>query len=577
MLNRTAAMRPLARGVAVALGLALTWPTVAQVAGPAVPGQTPQDIDPAQRLPAVPPAVIDPSTLAVAASCPFTGKGDVTLRRIDVAGATLVSRGAIDAVLADLLDKPADAEVLCTARDRVARLYADQGEALAAVDIPQQTLTDGVLTLQVTEGRVRSVVIENESALGPSSALARAYLAQLDTGATTRWRDVERAFLLTREIPGAEIGFALRRSADDSADGLEVVASASPRRKVDIGVSVQNLGSEELGRESASLRLDANGFTPFGERTSLVLFSSLGGEQKVVQLLEEVRLGASGWTLLGDVAYGRSRPGGALDPLELEGRSRVARLGARYPMVKSRALAWDAGARLEAINQTNDLGFLRSFGAGLIPLFDEKLRVLAIDTSARWQSGPGLVAVSSLELRKGLGIWGASEAGDMLLSRPEGRPDFTSARIGAGARWTVHPSARGTPYVGVNGAAQWSNAPLPAYEEYQVGNYTVGRGFDPGAAAGDRALAAQVEAGWEVRGNSAVTSVFAFVDGARLWNRDVAADDATLRSVGVGARVNSRHGQFAVMWAAPRTGTVPGGPTPDSRVLVTFNHNFSIR
>lgn len=571
-------MRPLACSVSVILGLAFSLPALAQDTPTTLPGQTPQDIDPASRTPAVEPARIDLGTLAVSADCPFAGKGEITLRRIEVAGATLVPQAAIDAAVADLVGHAADAGVLCTARDRVASVYAAHGEALAAVDIPPQDLTPGVLTLRVNEGRVRRVAIENAEALGPSAALAQAYLDALVTDGATRWADVERAFLLVREIPGADVGFTMRRLDDGSPDGLEIVATAAPRRKFDIGVSAHNLGSEELGPWGLSLRADANSFTRLGERTSLVLFSSLGGEQKVAQLLGEVRLGASGWTLLGDIAHGRSEPGGGLEMLELEGRSLVTRLGARYPVVKTRALALDAGVRLEAIDQDNALGFLRDAGLGMIPLFEEDLRVLALDANLRWQRpGSGLAATAGLELRKGLGIWGASEAGDLLLSRAQARPDFVSAKLGLGARWSARPGAMASPFVSVSGAGQWSNAPLPAYEEFQVGNYTIGRGFDPGAASGDSAVAGQLEAGWDLRGDVGAASVFAFVDAAHLWNRDDASEEATLRSIGLGARAYTRHGQFGLALAFPKTGAFPGGETPDARVLFTYTHTFPIR
>ncbi|WP_133501918.1 ShlB/FhaC/HecB family hemolysin secretion/activation protein [Cognatilysobacter terrigena] len=577
-LEANTAARPLARGVAVALGLVLVAPAFAQVAPTRLPGQTAQDVDPARRTPAVPPALIDPSTLSVAGACPFAGKGEVTLTRIDVTGATLVARDLIDAAVADLLGHPADAAVLCTARDRVAAVYARQGEALAAVDIPEQNITAGVLTLRVTEGRVRNVVVENAEAMGPSAALARAYLGAIDNGGATHWSDVERAFLLAREIPGTDMRFALRRTADGTADGLEVIATAAPRRVVDIGVGAHNLGSEELGRENVSLRVDANSFTRFGDRTSLVLSSSLGGEQKVAQLLEEVRMGVSGWTLFGDFAYGRSRPGGGLESLELEGHSSVARLGARYAAVRTRALSVDSALRIDAINQTNDLGLFRSVGLGTIPLFDEKLRVLSFETNARWQRPTsGLAATGTFELRKGLGIWGASEAGDDLLSRAEARPDFVSARLGLGARWSARAASAASPFLAFNSAAQWSNAPLPAYEEFQAGNYTIGRGFDPGAASGDSAVAGQLEAGWDFRGGAMTSNVFAFVDVAHLWNRDDASYDATLRSIGIGARAYTRFGQLALTCAVPQTGAFPGDDKRDARVLFTFNHTFSIR
>ena len=72
-LKAKAAMRPLARGVAVSIALLAATPALSQVAPSRLPGQTAQDIDPARRTPAVPPALIDPGTLAVKAACPFGG------------------------------------------------------------------------------------------------------------------------------------------------------------------------------------------------------------------------------------------------------------------------------------------------------------------------------------------------------------------------------------------------------------------------------------------------------------------------------------------------------------------------
>lgn len=572
------ALRPLVRSVAVALGLSFVAPAFSQVATPTAPGQTPQDIDPARRTPALQPALIDPRALSVSGDCAFAGKGEVTLTRIDVTGATLVGREAIDAAVADLLGRPSDAAVLCTARDRVAALYAARGEALSRVDLPEQRMSDGVLTLRVTEGRLVSTLVQNAQAQGPSAELARAYLSNASGDGATRWRDVERAFMQIREIPGAEPRFALRRASDGSDDGLEVAVDFAPRRRFDFIVNAQNLGSEELGREGASLRVDGNSLTRFGDRTSLVLFSSFGGEQKVVQLMEEVRLGASGWLVLADFAYGRSRPGGGLAPLELEGSSKVGRLGARYGWIKQRDAAVDIGMRLEAIDQKNDLGFLRSVGLGTVPLFEERLRVLALEANGRWQprAMPQLNTGFGLELRQGLDALGASDNGDALLSRAEGRTDFTSLRANAAARWTsIAGGAR--PYMQAAASGQWTADALPAYEEFQIGNYTVGRGFDPGAASAERAVALQLEGGVDLARGTHVISLFGFADGARLWNLDAGSYDSSPWSAGVGLRLRGRAGQLEATYAVPQDPAVPGVPTPDERLLVTYTHSFSIR
>lgn len=573
-------VRSLAHGSAVIAGcLIAAVPAFAQV-DPASVGPTRQDVDPASRIPAVQPRTIDPVTLGSPGACPFAGQGTVTLSRIDVTGATLVPQAELDAAVADLAGQSGDAQLLCTARDRIAAVYASRGEALARVDLPEQRITDGVLALRVTEGRIVDARLENAEAMGPSAALAQAYLDALKTNGATSWADVERAFLLIRELPGAEVGFSMRRAEDGSADGLVAIATFAPRRKLDVTLGAQNLGSETLGRNGVSARLDANGFTRFGDRTSLVLYSSTGGEQQVAQLMEEVRVGPSGLTLTGDVAYGRSRPEGALEVLDLDGESLVARIGARYPFVKSRRAMLDGAVRLEAVEQDNALGFLGPIGGPDIPLFEESLRVLSLELAGRWRHGAAgnLATHSRVELRQGLEALGSSETGDELLSRTDAQMNFTSVRMDAGAHLRLASNATFSPYVMLNASAQWTDDSLPAYEEFQFGNYTVGRGFDPGSASGDRAIAAQAELGVEFSlGGAAQLGLFGFADGARLWAEDRGGYDAEPWSAGLGLRLRGRTGQFTLTWAAPQSAPFPGAREPGNSLLLTFSHAFSIR
>lgn len=544
---------------------------------PVTPGQTREELDPARLAPPVAAPTIDAATLAQPARCPFTGRGRVTLSRIDVRGGTLITESDLQAAVAGLTGEEQDLSVLCLARDRIARLYADRGEALVRVDLPEQRVTGGVLVVNVTEGRVVGATLREPGNLGPAAALAEAYMDRPVTGRATPWREVERAFLLVRDIPGSDVTFSLARAADGGADGLEAVAAFGPRRKFDITVSGQNFAAEGTGREGASVRFDANSFTRLGERTSLVLFSALEGRQRVAQLVEEVRLGGAGLTAIADIAYSESEPGGALEALELEGRSLVARLGGRYPLALTRHRRLDLSGGLEWIDQNNDLGAFRQPNGDPTALFEESLRVVSLGVASGWRPAPGVQTAFDGELRKGLDAFGASEAGDPLLSRPEGRPDFTAVRLRGSLRRDVPVRDGSAVFVGLTASGQWATDPLPAYEEFQAGNYTVGRGFDPGAASGDKALAGQVELGWDMAARGAIFTVFGFADAAKLWNLDAGGYDSRPWSLGVGVRARSRLGQASLTYAAPQSVPFPGADTPDARLLLSLSTTFSFR
>ena len=180
-----------------------------------------------------------------------------------VQGATVVKPDEIDHALADLMGRDSDLAVVCQARDRVARLFIDKGYRLTRVDLPPQRIEGGELKLIATEGYVSNLESDGLAKLGPSASLARAFLQPVVTHRPTPWGDVERAVLMARDIPGAEIGVQLH-AAPDGPGAIELVAQSPGRRAVDLTTGVQDLGSRELGEVAGFARVDANSFTAWG-------------------------------------------------------------------------------------------------------------------------------------------------------------------------------------------------------------------------------------------------------------------------------------------------------------------------
>ncbi len=534
------------------------------------------DLDPANRNTSAPAA--RPGPIVTYADCPFVGQGTITLTDVEAEGATAITSADVDRVVADLLGRELDLGVICQARDRIAALYAQTGRRLTRVELPEQRISGGVLRLRVIEGYFTGARLENGEAMGPSAALADAYLDELETGRPAEWSEVERALLLVREIPGADVRLGLRPAAA-GAGALEAVATFAPRRKFDIALSAQRMGSDEFGPNSLSARIDANSFTPWGERTSLILSSSTNGAQQIAQLMEEVRLGSSGAILFGDLTFSRSSPKGALEPLDLEGEALLGSVGVRYPLIRSRALSADLSARFESVDQENDLGIFAGLGVPTT-LFEDRLRVFSAELRSVWRPDdfPGFAAGGSVEFRQGAEGFGSSEIGDPLLSRAEGRPDFTAVRAQARVRQNFWPArVAGGVFLSANVQTQWADGPLLAYEEQQLGNYTIGRGFDPGAASGDKGAGVQLEAGWAMPVGRTAVEAFVFADGLLLRNEDVGGYDSDAWSAGLGARVAAAGFDFSLIYAAPQTAPFPGAEEPDPRFLVSLTRSFSIR
>jgi hemolysin activation/secretion protein len=87
--------------------------------------------------------------------------------------------------------------------------------------------------------------------------------------------------------------------------------------------------------------------------------------------------------------------------------------------------------------------------------------------------------------------------------------------------------------------AQWASAPLASFEEFTGGNYTIGRGYEPGTISGDGGVGLSTE----LRGPrlrlgklSARVQPFVFGDAAWAWNRNDDRGAERLASVGGGVR-----------------------------------------
>jgi hemolysin activation/secretion protein len=195
----------------------------------------------------------------------------------------------------------------------------------------------------------------------------------------------------------------------------------------------------------------------------------------------------------------------------------------------------------------------------------------------RWRLG-GVV-----ELRRGLNILGASEdcrddPAACLLSGEVPPSTLAGDPTGTVVRGSMQGEFRPLPHFTIAAGArgQYSETPLFSFEQISGGNYTVGRGYDPGSIIGDRGVGLQAE----LRYGSTVPKTtgdlafepYVFIDRAKVWNEDRLGIDIpsqSLTSAGGGVRA-SFGGQMMLdlTFAAPLDRI--GGAKPDSRVLLSL-------
>jgi hemolysin activation/secretion protein len=464
------------------------------------------------------------------------------------------------------IGKPVPVGALCEIRDAAAAILRRAGY-LAAVQVPQQNVMGGVVHFDVLMAKLVQVKVRGNA--GRSERLLAAYLDKLVGQPLFNEKDAERYLLLARDLPGYDVHLVLAPAG--TVPG-EVVGEVNvTRQPFMISINQQNYGSQAVGRWGALLTAQANDVIGFGDRLTLGLFNTVQQhEQTVLQGGYDIRVGGEGLTIGGRFTYAWTRPDLRADFHPLKSRTLVGSLEASYPFRRSQSFDIRGFAGLDLIDQDLDffdvaltrdrlrIAYARlDFGA-LDPDSVAGLRARSVSTP-RWRVG------GSLELRQGLGILDATRDCGLppytvcqtlpTPSRIQGNPQGTLVRFTGQAEY--RPGRKLT--VALSPRLQYAFDPLLSYEQYSGGNYTIGRGYYPGAIVGDSGAGFTLETRLgelAPRSRNAIDiQPYAFLDAAWVWNRkagNTVAEHDRLVSAGGGFRIAwGDHARADLLLAAP--------------------------
>ena len=512
---------------------------------------------------------IDASDAYDRAPCPladpkFAGVR-LTLTSVSFAGADAVEPGLLDAAWRDYAGRDIAVSAICDIRDRAAAILRDNGY-VASVQVPVQTIEGGALRFTVVVARLVSFVVRGD--VGRSGAMVGRYLAPLRDRPVFDTREAERALLLARRVPGLDVRMTLARAAGPEVKPGDLVGVVDViERRIEADLAIQNYGSDAVGPWGGQARLRVNGLTGLADLTELGGFATPDFDEQLVVLgRHEFGLGGGGLRLGLAGVHAWTRPDVPGDDA-FDARTLVMNGYATYPLLLRQAHSLDLTAGLDVVDQ-----HIRFDGD---PFSRDRLRVLTLALESRATdaasvvgtngfsiSEPRLASRARIELRKGIAALGASEdcgpapalvrcsgAGVVPISRLNADPQAFLVR---GEGEVSFRPARGVAVI-ARPRFQYTDDNLLPYEQFSGGNFTVGRGYDPGAATGDRGFGSQLEVAvgsLEPRTptGSAVQG-FAFYDSFNAWYADAPGVNQ-LNSLGGGARINFRRRVYGELLAA---------------------------
>jgi hemolysin activation/secretion protein len=493
----------------------------------------------------------------------------VFARQIRVIGSTVFSEAELAAVAAPYLNREVTSEDLEALRLALTRLYVNAGYINSGVLLPDQTVTDGVITYQIIEGALTSVTVEGNRWFRERYLRRRLTLdlePPLQISALQerlqRLQQDERIEGLHAELqPGVQLG--------ESTLNVRV----EEHIPIFIALEFNNYQSPTVGAEQGLITVAHRNLTGNGDVLS-VTYGRSSGLNPQIDASYTLPLTPRETTL--GMRYRRNESSvveATFDPLDIDSRSEIFTLSLRQPLHRTlrRELALSLiGERFQS--RTFLLGQPFDFSPGT-------RNGLAIDTAVRlsmeWlDRTPNQVIAARSRFSVGIDALGAT-------INPDDLPDGQFFAWLGQFQWARRLPIRDIELLWRLDVQLVTDPLLPLEQVAVGGRYSV-RGYRENQLVRDNAVIASLESRIPLVRNrrwADYLQVVPFIDVGRGWNQQAdTTDRALLAGVGLGLRWAATFGtavplrpQFEIFWGYQlKDVRTTGGNLQDKGVHLQF-------
>jgi len=290
----------------------------------------------------------------------------------------------------------------------VTERYRRAGFILAQAIVPAQEVDDGVVTIEVFEGKLGAVRFQGNE-MYRDAVLAEPFTDLIDAPVTAS--GIERAILTTGDFPGVSV-FGVFQPGTEVGE-TDLVVRVQDERRWQASLRADNYGTRYTGQYRVFADVQVNNLTGGGDRfyaAYLRQFDPTNG--RFWQLEYEHPIGSPNTSIGASIQKNPFNVGSDLEAADLSGQSEIFSLFGRHSIVRSRELNVSSIVAWQRINATTS--------QATQPIFEDELSVLevefnfdSIDSRAR---GLNLGALGfTFGLGDVLGGHGSSEAAEQSV------------------------------------------------------------------------------------------------------------------------------------------------------------------
>lgn len=481
-----------------ALAFALVGSLLALCCG-VLQAQQPPDAGGLLRDQPKPPPVVAPKpapTAPAVAPAPADGGPKVVVKSFRIVGASLIPDAELAEQLKDFVGQELTLAQLQRAAPTLVGYYARKGY-LARVILPPQEIKDGIVVINVIEGRRGSLRIDRKDGARVDAARVQGFVEQrLGAGEAMNIADLEEALNILNDQPGVTARASVAPGSSERA--VDVVVSADDKPLVNIAVGADNRGAKASGAQQLSGYLSLANPTGLFDAASMLLNASRGTsfgrvDYSIAAGNSGLRLGVNASALDYDLVQAEFKA------LQANGTARTAGLSAAYPLFRQAERSLSLGVSLDA-KRLRDLTIAGETS-------NRRVRVAGIGLSGFANDGVYGGGMTQYEASVSAGKTeqrnAAALAADLATRQVEGsysKFNYGLRRLQTlGGDWNLSAALRG----------QSASKNLDSTERFVLGGPAAVRAYPVGEAAADEGWLLSLALGWRA---SEVLAASFFVD-----------------------------------------------------------------
>lgn len=445
---------------------------------------------------------------------------------------------------------------------RVTQLYQALGYLFASAKVPEQTVNDGVVRLDITEGRYGQ--IQPQSTEPELAEQAQLFLSDLQSGQVIHGPSLERTSLILSDLPGIGVSPVISPGSEAGTGDLEVQISRTSTSNGSIGLD--NHGNRYSGQARTRGNLSINSPFALGDQINL---SGLYTQEDMWlgNASYSSPLGGSGLRATLGYATTSYKLGKEFASLSAYGTAKINSAGLTYPWLRSQqsninlSITYQHSRLNDNTDTTSTHSSKSSETIPLSLLFDHRDSLGQGGVTygnLTWTSGK-LYLDSTLAANDSGQTRGSFKKVVLDVSRVQNLPES----------WSL--------FTRLN--RSWAGKNLDSSENFSLGGPTSVRAYPVGEAPGDQGFFTQVE----MRYSLARWTPFAFYDMGRIKVNAkpelLSTPSADKVRAGGGIGVRYADGQFSadalLSWRSQ--GGAPQADTssdPRPRLWVSLNRYF---